>query len=130
MTTSTNPQILFIDDEPTIVEAAQKLLSQEGFEVFTFRSPAEVLPAIEEKKFQLSCLVVDWELPETTGGKLVEDLSQQLGKIPVVFISGYDLSPSLIESCEHPVALMKKPFRFSHLAQIINMLIAQGNDTP
>jgi len=107
-----DPRILFVDDEETIATNAKALLEREGFAVSSYTSATE---ALKENFNNLSCAILDWELPEMSGLKLYEEIQRLAGPVPVIFVSGYDLDT------DYP--FLKKPFRFSTLADHIRTLI-------
>ena len=102
------PHILFVDDEEAIAQNAKSLLEPQGFTVSSYTDANQALKA---DLSDISCLVLDWETPGMSGLKLYEEIQKKAGALPVIFISGYDLTT------DHP--FLKKPFRFSTLADLI-----------
>lgn len=110
------PDVVIVDDEPSIREASKVLLAKEGFTVHTFATPTEVLKAHLQPP---SCFVIDIDLPGMTGEQLYHVLQKRFPHVPCVFITGHewnlgDKSANLI---------LRKPFRFSTLATAIRDIV-------
>jgi FixJ family two-component response regulator len=99
-------QVAFLDDEPTLREAAETLLPAAGISVRTFSS----WKSFQKEQPECDCVVCDWHL-------LDKDPKKQLSSLPtshVIVISGI---PPQIEPLNYP--FLKKPFRFKALIDTI-----------
>ena len=67
-------RILFVDDEPALVEVADTVLSRLGYKVTTRTDPLEALEAFLEDPDGYDIVVTDQTMPEMTGLDLVRRL--------------------------------------------------------
>jgi len=75
-------RIASVEDDPDQAELIRKILDESGFECETFATGAALLRALREQSFDL--LVVDWQLPDTSGFELVSWVRQTSGAMPPI----------------------------------------------
>lgn len=80
-------KILLVDDEPLLIRALQRLLTQRGFSVELARNGAEALLAIERTAFHL--VFSDVRMPVMDGAALLAELQRRGASVPVVLLTGY-----------------------------------------
>lgn len=112
------PLVLFVDDNKTLTINASELLGELGFEVSAYSDAGEALEQADSLR-SVACAVIDWELKRLSGQEFYERLTDKIGKVPVIFISGYEPERLLPDSA----TFLKKPFRISDLAEKIRSLI-------
>lgn len=66
----TQQKVLLVDDEPNILRALNRLLSEEDFEVVTCSSPVEALEILSQTAFAV--LMSDQRMPEMSGIELLK----------------------------------------------------------
>ncbi|MBN8808269.1 MAG: response regulator [Sphingomonas sp.] len=97
--------VLIIEDEPLIAMNIQVMLEDEGATSFDFAvTEAEAVAAALAHTPQL--ITSDVRLLEGTGPAAVASIHDQLGSIPVIFISG---TPQDCEPCNPPALVLAKP---------------------
>ena len=82
MTSSTHPRVLVADDQPDILNALRLLLADEGYEVSTAKSPAEVLERLEATDFDTAILDLNYTR-DTTSGQEGLDLLERIRAVDV-----------------------------------------------
>jgi PAS domain S-box-containing protein len=82
-------RILFIDDEPVIMEMGKRILSSLGYDVVSRNSSIEALELFKEKKDSFDLVITDMTMPHMTGEKLAEKLMQIRPDIPVILCTGF-----------------------------------------
>jgi PAS domain S-box-containing protein len=82
-------RILFIDDEPLIMEMGKRILSSLGYDVVARNSSIEALELFKEKKDSFDLVITDMTMPHMTGEKLAEKLMQIRPDIPVILCTGF-----------------------------------------
>lgn len=70
--TQDGPRILMVDDDDVVLEKALGLLDGEGFNVSTLNDPTRLWEVLES--FQPDLVILDWQMPEVTGGELCRAL--------------------------------------------------------
>ncbi|HKD05766.1 MAG TPA: response regulator transcription factor [Bryobacteraceae bacterium] len=115
--------VYVVDDDFRVREALSDLLSSAGYEVATFGSGAEFLAA--ERIDAPSCLVLDLQLPGTSGLELQTQLSVN-DSPPIVFITGHGDVPSSVRAMKAgAVEFLPKPFDEQDLLDAIEDAIAR-----
>lgn len=80
-------RILFIDDNPDILEANQSYFDEHGFEAAVCRNGAEAVALLRKKTF--SCVVLDVSMPGMDGYEVCREIRRWYD-MPVIFLSCLD----------------------------------------
>ena len=116
------PIVFVVDDDFRVREALSSLISSAGFQVAVFASAAEFLES--EKPDAPACLVLDLQLPGTSGHELQQQLADGDAP-PIIFISGHgDISSSVSAMKGGAVEFLSKPFGDEDLLRAIEAAIA------
>jgi FixJ family two-component response regulator len=118
---SDSPIVFVVDDDYRVREALSSLISSVGLQVAAFGSAAEFLES--EKPDAPACLVLDLELPDTSGLELQQELAAGKGP-PIVFITGHGDIPSSVRAMKAgAIEFLPKPFGERELLQAIDAAI-------
>jgi FixJ family two-component response regulator len=121
-----SPIVFVVDDDFRVREALSSLISSIGLQVAAFGSAAEFMGF--EKPDVPSCLVLDLQLPGTSGLELQQQLATGDGP-PIVFITGHgDISSSVRAMKAGAVEFLPKPFSEDELLRAINGAITLDRD--
>jgi FixJ family two-component response regulator len=124
---SDNPIVFVVDDDYSVREALSSLIASVGLQVVAFGSAAEFLES--EKPDSPACLVLDLELPDTSGLELQRELAAGDGP-PIVFITGHGDIPSSVRAMKAgAIEFLPKPFSEQELLQAIDTAIAVDRET-
>ncbi len=120
--------ILFVDDEPAIVELGKRMLETLGYRVVPFVKPAEALAAFEANPEQFDLVVTDMTMPEMTGAQLAQKIRERAPNIPIILTTGFSekISPSQAKQMGIN-QFMNKPFSPNQLARTIRKLLDARN---
>jgi DNA-binding response OmpR family regulator len=109
-------RILLADDDRTFSLATADLLRKQGFECEAVADGATALARATEQQFDL--LITDLEMPGNADLELVRSISERVGGLPVIILTGYASVRSAIASVELPVAAyLTKPVEFPVLLE-------------
>ncbi|WP_311267981.1 response regulator [Sphingobium sp. WCS2017Hpa-17] len=125
-------RVLIVEDDPVQRDAVGKLLLTDDVETVGVGSAAECLAQLRQQTFD--CMVLDLTLPDTSGFKLLETLSEEgdHGFPPVIVYTGHDLSPDdeqrlrrysssiIIKGAKSPERLLDEVSLFLH--QVVSEL--------
>jgi FixJ family two-component response regulator len=115
------PVVFVVDDDSRVREAISNLISSVGLRVAVFSSAAEFLES--EKPDAPACLVLDLQLPDTSGLELQQQLLAE-DSPPIVFITGHGDVPSSVRAMKAgAIEFLSKPFREQELLQAIGIAI-------
>ena len=118
---SDNPIVFVVYDDYRVREALSSLITSVGLRVVAFGSAAEFLES--EKPDSPACLVLDLELPDTSGLELQRELAAGDGP-PIVFITGHGDIPSSVRAMKAgAIEFLPKPFSAQELLQAIDAAI-------
>jgi RNA polymerase sigma factor (sigma-70 family) len=119
--------ISVVDDDPSVLRSLERLIKSVGLDVETFPSPESFLhrPPSED----LSCLVLDLQMPGLTGLDLQRELRKSGLQIPIVFITGYGTIPQTVQAMQGgAVDFIEKPFADEQLLLAIHRAIDLHRD--
>ncbi|MDO8473799.1 MAG: response regulator [Dehalococcoidia bacterium] len=98
--------VLVVDDDHRVVNFVTIKLKASGFEVVSAMSGASALDRV--RSFSPDLMVIDMVMPDKNGVETIREL-RKTSPIPVVLISGYDVSKDLFGGLGK-VEFLPKPF--------------------
>jgi len=116
------PQVLYIDDEPDILELADIYFAERGIKIQTAKDAQEALKLIEQKPFLV--VVSDARMPGMKGTDLYQRLCTQYDfKGHFILVSGHYESHET-DSVPAGIALvLTKPIDFDELINTVSELL-------
>jgi CheY-like chemotaxis protein len=81
--------VLFLDDEPTLVEIGKQMLEQLGYQVTTRTSSVEALDLFRAQPGQFDLVITDMTMPQMTGDRLAQELMSIRKDLPVILCTGF-----------------------------------------
>lgn len=115
-------KILLLEDDIMLNRAITKYLQSTGHNIRTTRDGSNCLEILEEESFDL--LILDINVPNVNGFKILETLYEKNRNIPTIFISALidieDISRAFELGCYD---YLKKPFHLKELTLRINKVI-------
>jgi FixJ family two-component response regulator len=116
-----SPIVFVVDDDLRVREALCSLITSIGLQVAVFGSAAEFVEC--EKPDAPACLILDLQLPGTSGLELQQQLANGDAP-PIVFISGHGDIPSSVRAMKAgAIEFLSKPFSEQELMQAIENAI-------
>ena len=112
--------ILVVDDEPSLLAAASRMLRQHGYTVYTAASGDQALTVAQQHDIQL--LLTDTIMPDITGPALARRISQMKPGIPVLHMSGY--TANLLPGAENDLIFIQKPFTDQQLIEKVQNVLS------
>jgi len=120
-------RILFIDDEPMLVELAKKMLSKLGYSVVTRSSSSEALELFQRDPDKYDLVITDMTMPEMTGDRLAQEIMKIRHEIPIILCSGYSEHISQEKAKKIGIReFVMKPFEMKALAETIRKVLDGG----
>ena len=114
--------VFVVDDDSSIREAIESLVSLAGLRVETFASAHEFLR--NERPDLPGCVVLDVELPDLSGLDLQRELAAHGVKLPIIFITGYGDIPMSVRAMKAgAMEFLTKPFRDQDLLDAIQQAL-------
>jgi PAS domain S-box-containing protein len=125
-------RVLFVDDEPDIVDVGAAILRRLGYEVTGAALPTEALKIYQERPDDFDVVVTDFAMPGMSGLALVGALREIRSDIPVILCSGF-LSDDTVTAAARQLGirrLIHKPFTGPILASALHAVFEAPQDEP
>jgi FixJ family two-component response regulator len=120
---SDSPIVFVVDDDHRVREALSSLISSAGLRVGVFGSASAFLEF--ERPDAPACLILDLQLPGTSGLELQQQLAEG-DPPPIVFITGHgDIHSSVRAMKAGAIEFLAKPFDDQELLRAIHAAIDQ-----
>jgi len=114
--------VYVVDDDLSVRQALSGLIRSVGLRVETFASARDFLR--HARPDAPSCLVLDVQLPDSSGLDLPAELSAADAPIPIVFITGHGTIPMSVRAMKAgAVEFLTKPFREEELIAAIDQAL-------
>ena len=120
-----SPLVCVVDDECSMRESLRNLFRSVGLKVQTFASAHEFLnsPFSEAP----SCLVLDVQMPGTSGLELQRELGDRESGVPIIFMTGHGDIPMSVRAMKAGAfEFLTKPCRDEDLLRAVNQAIERG----
>jgi FixJ family two-component response regulator len=117
--------VFVVDDDVSIREALEELISQAGWEPRTFASAREFLD--RPKSHVPSCVVLDVGLPDLNGLEVQDRLAADRPDMPIIFITGYGDIPMTVKAMKAgAIEFLTKPFSDEALLNAVDQALARS----
>ena len=116
--------VAVVDDDPSMLRAAEELLAARGFMTAVFPSAEEFL--VSEIAAQVDCLLLDIGLGGKSGIELQRQLKASHSTIPVIFMTALDDEVARQQALETGcIACLRKPFPARQLFKVIKKAVRE-----
>jgi CheY-like chemotaxis protein len=113
-------RILFVDDEPSLVDIGRKMLEHLGHEAIVRTSSLEALEAFRNNPEKFDLVITDKTMPQMTGFDLARELKQIRPDIPIILCTGFSDTTDSDEAKAMGISgLVMKPIVMREMAKII-----------
>jgi CheY-like chemotaxis protein len=119
-------QILFVDDEPSVLEALRDVLRgrRREWRMHFVSSPEEALETVTTERFDV--IVSDLRMPGMDGATLLRKVSERASGTIRIVLSGYAESSLAQDAAEIADAVLSKPCEPEALEAAIGLARASG----
>jgi len=124
-------QILFIDDEKSMVSVGRDRLKRLGYHVEAKTSPAEALELFRANPDQFDLVITDMAMPQMTGDQLVKEILKIRPDLPTIICTGF--SQKINEKKAKRIGIrqyIEKPLNRSDLARLVRRTLDNTKDVP
>jgi len=113
--------ILFVDDEPDLIDIGEMFLKELGYHVTTRTSGIEALETFKSNPDKFDLVVTDMTMPRMTGERLAREIISIHKEIPIIISTGFSSAMTEEKALKLGVkGLLRKPFVLSELAKAIH----------
>lgn len=123
--TTAKPIVFVVDDDVSVRESLELLISNEGWQAETFASAQEFL---DRQRVRVpSCLLLDISLPGLNGLDLQKRIGVERRDMPIIFITGYGDVPKTVQAMKAgAVEFLTKPFNDEVLLSAIQQALERS----
>lgn len=116
--------ILLVEDDPTIKNTIEELLTSLGYKVLTAENGKTALKKAKKYPGSIDLLLTDIIMPAVDGVKLAALLREQRPSLKTIFTSGYISSPHpFLQSLPPGSRFIQKPYSISSITTIIREIL-------
>jgi PAS domain S-box-containing protein len=120
-----NQCILFVDDEPALVNMGRQRLSRLGYHVEGHTSSVEALAQFQANPSRYDLVITDMTMPVISGEQLARRLIEIRADIPIILCTGYSrqISDEKAAACGIRSLLMK-PITIKEMADTVKRVLS------
>ncbi len=116
--------ILFVEDDISILKFGKKMLNSLGYNVLAANTPNEAVEMAKKQNQDIHLLITDVIMPEMNGRQLANEFQAMFPKIQILYMSGYTANViSHHGVLEKGVHFLAKPFTKNALALKIRNIL-------
>ena len=124
-------RILFVDDEPAVVEMGALLLRRLGYDVTTARKGLDAFEIFLQTPNQYDLLITDQTMPDLVGFELAKKVLKIRKDLPVILVTGFSESVSKEKALAAGVReFLIKPVSKEVMAGAIRRVLDSAGGTP
>jgi PAS domain S-box-containing protein len=117
-------RILFIDDEPALVDIGEQMLHRLGYRAVTTTSSTEALELFQNAPDEFDLVITDQTMPQMTGDELAKELMNLRPSMPIILCTGFSEKISEQEANAMGLrAFLTKPLVIPDLAKTIRKIL-------
>jgi len=118
-------RLLFVDDEPTLVQLSRIMLMHLGYDVATYTSSVEALAAFQATPHYFDLIITDYTMPQMTGEALARAIRSLRPDIPIILATGSHTMDAEKATALGMDAFLMKPWTIQELAGTIAQVLAR-----
>ena len=121
--------VLVVDDEPVILDLAEKILVRFGYTVIRAENGEKALSVMMDRAAQIDLVVLDLNMPGMGGHSCFEALQERHPNVPVLIASGYSANGSVRETLMAGSAgYIGKPYQLKELLFAVREMIDTSHE--
>jgi PAS domain S-box-containing protein len=116
--------LLFIDDEPALVDLAKQMLKRAGYQVVGMISSMAALEMFKTDPLRFDLVITDMSMPDMPGDRLAREMMRIRPDLPIVLCTGHSDRIDEQKAQEAGVrGFMMKPFTYSELTKMVGEVL-------
>jgi len=118
--------IALLEDNPSDARLIKNYLESSGHACHVFTTGQSLIDILSDQSF--SILVIDWELPDICGDKILQWVRTNISKnVPVIFVTGHDSTEDIVAMLDAGADdYMTKPVNLMELLARISALVRRS----
>jgi len=116
--------ILFVEDDPALLELNTAILKRLGYSVISTSSAAEALQLAEGRTNPVDLLITDVVMPQMNGKKLAEKMQKIYPDMQCLYVSGYTANVIAHHGIlDDDINFIQKPFSIEKLSAVLEDIL-------
>jgi two-component system cell cycle sensor histidine kinase/response regulator CckA len=116
--------ILFVDDEPGVLAVSKEILESLGYTVYGMASGQEAIAFYEEKREDISLIILDMIMPGLSGGETFDRIRELNPTARIILSSGYSLNDQAQQIMDKGChGFIQKPFDIPGISRKIREVL-------
>ncbi len=121
--------LLIVDDDPSVLQVASKVLDRGGYEILEAGGGAEALSLAEQHEGRISLLLTDVVMPEMGGRELSETFRARYPSVRILFMSAYTEDEVILQGVRvADVDFIPKPFTVQGLRDKVRQVLDRTDE--
>ena len=118
-------EILFIDDEPEILDVVETFLTRGGYRVTTLSDGRQVRAVMDRQDFDI--VFSDLRMPEVDGIEILKTVKQRQPDTEVIIITGFGTIDTAVKALQlGAYDYLQKPIELERLRRLIDRILEKG----
>jgi nitrogen-specific signal transduction histidine kinase/ActR/RegA family two-component response regulator len=123
----TKRRVLFVDDDPAVLQSITCLLEHQGFHVAGFSDQLAAMDAIRTNASQFDLIIADYNMPSLSGLEFARFVRGMRADLPIVIITGLIDDTLRTEAARIGIQeLIAKPFSLTSFCSTLRRVAAQA----
>lgn len=115
--------LLFVDDEPLMIDLFRDYMTMRGFVVKTATNAMEALKYIAEADHPLDLVITDMTMPNMDGLEFARQLYEKYPQLPVLLTTGHDRLAMEALLPPNIAGIVTKPYQNRAMAEKIREML-------
>lgn len=117
-------RVFIVDDEPVLLELAEKVLSHLGYDIRAFNNPEKALKAYFAAESPPDLVITDFAMHQMDGLDLIRECRRLHPKQKMILLSGTVDQTIYSGTGVRPDRFLEKPYQPPQLAEMVQELLA------
>ncbi len=123
--TAEDRYVLVIEDEENLREIMQSVLESENFKVILAETANEGVDLYRTHKQLIESVILDFNLPDADGLRVLEELQKINSEVKVLLTSGFQVDESIQEALNRgALQFIRKPFNRQQILDVVRQVYA------
>lgn len=118
------PRIFIVDDEPLLLELAEKILDDLHYEIQTFNDPEKALKAYSEAVPPPDLVITDFAMHQMDGMALIRQCRKLHPRQKIILVSGTVDESVFADAGTKPDRFLAKPYKPAQLSGLVQEVLA------
>jgi DNA-binding NtrC family response regulator len=112
-----------VEDDDDQLHTIPRVLESLGFTVRALKSPSHAAQLLRENPSAYDLVITDFDMPETNGLELADEIGDIAPRVPVIMVSGRDVAAEGALAFPNIKAIVPKPYNRNILSETIRKVL-------